>query len=349
MALVTGTLSASGAGTPVLRKAPSKVFTPGSVTPYTDFILGYGPKAFWPLQDASGNPVDVSGNALDFTSVTGSPTYQDPGPGASDFSIGTTNDQLVKSSEVSTVINNFTLQLWVNNLGVGSNNIQMFFNGSGSTGWGIYIDTNRKFKYIASGINFGASSALALTDSVWYFLNVIRRSGTWEYYVNNALDTSNAGTDTPNTPSAGFVHIGETGGYDAQFAYAAIYEYALSLTDIEDQYDALNGIVTDGATGNAILKKTPQIIKSPVITTVPRKIVFLSRTYTITRTSIPVIGILKFATLAAVASHVCKFQPRRWGAGFWTTATATRKFVVFSGRKLITTVERKYSSRIGDP
>jgi hypothetical protein len=207
---------------------------------YANAVLASSPRAYWKCQDVSPNfPVDSSPNGLNMTSLIGtSPQWQQPGPMA-DYSITYQGGQgHRRATQISTVTDNLTMEWW-SNPSIISNQDQMIFNNgnSGTNGWGVLIDTTFKFQYLCGGVAFGANSTAALAANVWSHVVVVRRSGTWVYYINGSVDTANAGTDAPGTPS-GPVDIGGGSSFLWSAAHIAVYETALSAGTISAHYAA---------------------------------------------------------------------------------------------------------------
>lgn len=221
---------------------------------YIAEVLADTPRAFWKFQDASGSPTDSSGNGLTLSTVTGVPLYQQAGP-MNDFSIscpGGVNFQ--RATPVSTVQDNFTMETWVFVVTVGAAGRTVMANdstGSG-VGWGIGINTDFTFNYYAGNGIQGASSTVALSASVWYHLVVLRRSGTWEYYINGVVDQINAGTTAPGV-SDGPSQVGAGNNLSARFAYPTIYESALSVDRIQAHYAATSVTTTSSTSGLLML------------------------------------------------------------------------------------------------
>ena len=202
-------------------------------------VVADAPKAFYTMQDGSGPPADMSGNGLAMTSVTGSPDYVQPGPFTGVSGIRTIGGEtLVRSTHVSTVTNNLTMELLIQMQALGASDQTVLYNGnSGANGWGIIIDTNYTWQYLCGGVALGANSAVALTQNKWQYLVVTRDAGTWKYYLDGALVNGSAGTTAPATPSGTVL----MGGVSIQFASAmvAIHETALSATQVAARYAKL--------------------------------------------------------------------------------------------------------------
>lgn len=222
-------------------------------TQYSAEVLADTPKAFWKFQDASGSPVDASGNGLTLSTVTGTPIYQAAGP-MSDFSIqldGGENFQ--RATPVSTVQDNFTMETWVYPITVGAAGRTLMANdstGSG-VGWGIGITTDFTFNYYAGNGIQGAPSTVALIANTWSHIVVLRRATIYEYYINGIVDQVNAGNTAPGV-SDGPSQVGAGNNLSARFAYPAIYESALSVDRIQAHFAAAGGTAAATA-GNLLL------------------------------------------------------------------------------------------------
>lgn len=210
---------------------------------YQREVMRDTPRAFWPLQDSSGNPVDASGNGLNMTSVTGTPDYRQEGPFGDDFSIFTGNSEAInRSTEVSTVQNNFTMELWLKVTQVNATDQMVMHNGGttsgGTAGWGIRMDTGDRYCGLAGGISELLVRGIGLFT--WTHL-VVQRDGSdsnrWKYYQNGNLTVGNAGTTNPNVPS-GVLILGGSASYAAYYAYVAVYETALSAARILAHFNA---------------------------------------------------------------------------------------------------------------
>lgn len=224
----------------LLRLFPPAVVAAAANSDYIAEVLTDTPKAFWEAQDASGNPVDSSGNALNMTSVTGTPLYHAAGP-MSDYGIEFDGGEYVSRALVSTVTNDFTIECWLMYRAGSSDRV--IWNGSlGANGWALYLNNAQKIIGLAGGVAFLTAGTTALTADTWYHVALVRdsaNSNKWTYYLNGAVDLANAGTTAPNAPSGGDTGFGSRdGAAQHRIAYAAIYETALSAARISAHYNA---------------------------------------------------------------------------------------------------------------
>lgn len=217
----------------------------GSAVSYIAAVLADSPKAFWQEQDASGGPVDSSGNGLDLGLFGGgTSTYQVAGPGTSHFAIETHGGVAASRSTISTVTDNFTMEFWIYPETVADVHQGMFYNGNpASNGYQVQCDqTTLKYYGVLSGVGFLTASTTALTLNAWQYIVIVRRSTQWEYWRNATQDATNPGTAAPTAPSGGNTRIGNPQGaaMQARQAYVAFYETALSSTRITAHYAAMS-------------------------------------------------------------------------------------------------------------
>lgn len=215
------------------------VIEPDPLARYYQEVLRDTPVAFWPMQDTSGNPVDVSGNSRDMTSVTGTPDYQfEAGPFGRDYAIRLVGGEaLNRSSVVSTATNDLTMEMWIKFYTFSAADQVVFHNGNAATnGWGIRAEGNTYKVLVGAIAELTAESA---SEDIWFHIVANRDSGDssrWKYYANGAVANSNAGTTAPNTPS-GTVLIGAA-SLQISIAYVAVYDSALSAARIAAHYNA---------------------------------------------------------------------------------------------------------------
>lgn len=211
---------------------------------YADEILADSPVLYWKLDEASGFPQDSSGNARHAQETNGTPAYRQPGPFPGSYSINLPVGSRFNynTGPATTVTDNFTLELWVKLNSNAANGRTLWRNGS--TGWEISVDIDGAWFWYSNG-NFGADAATFLS-SAWRFIHVVRRAGTWEYYVDGNVDTANAGTTAAATPTGG-VQLSAAVSLDVHVSNAAIYSNALSAERIAVHYDAAYGVVQTSA------------------------------------------------------------------------------------------------------
>lgn len=239
---------------------------------YVTEVLSDSPMAFYEMQEASGNPQDSSGNGWHITTSGGSPDYRQIGPMSGSYSIRLPFLAYFSRATFSTAVDNITVECWLQAVNVAAGVARGIWNNYGVNdarnaainGWGFFIADNAKLQSLRQGIDYNAQSSAALslpaygsnllpilgvgggnpTTASWTHIVVTRDAGTWKYYVNGSVDTSNAGTGAPAAAAS-------SGGYtarmdisqpnetaDVRIAYVAYYETALSSTQVSDHYNA---------------------------------------------------------------------------------------------------------------
>lgn len=215
---------------------------------YSSEILADNPVVYYQMNEASGNPQDSSGNSRHITSTTGTPDYSLPGPLAIGSGIRLNGGEyFVRSSVVSTVTNNFTIDGWFKIEAVTQQDEVLVHNGdSASNGWGMVVNNTGTLQFLAGGVTFGPDSATLINHGHWVHIAVVRRSGTWEYWFNGVFDQNSGWTDTPNTPTTELRINSDS--VQTLYAHIALYESALSAARIRAHYRASFSTHTSYAT-----------------------------------------------------------------------------------------------------
>lgn len=230
-------------------------------------VLADSPKAFWKCQDTARTvPVDASGNGLNMATEDKRGVWKCPGPYAescdasrarppdprtpNDWSLGMA---AYRRAVVSTVVNNWTMEIWVCPQGPFADLQMIMGNGDGNTnagggnnGYDLYWSgTAGKFQVGYRSVVVTTDSTITCSINTWYHIVATRSAGTLIYYVNGAVDTANANSaNTPITPTSGAgggTKIGNQGGTSQFIAYAAFYESVLSAARVAAHYGAAIG------------------------------------------------------------------------------------------------------------
>jgi Concanavalin A-like lectin/glucanases superfamily len=201
-------------------------------------ILFDRPKVYWPLQGSGERTFqDASVNALDLTHPTAATAFEasfnSPQGDIDGIVLQATT---ISRTVVSTVVNDFTMELLFAPYTLTSNDAIVFYNGSsGANGWGLLIDLNKTLQYLAGGVALGGNSVGTIDLGRFHHLTMVRRATVWEFWQNGNLITANAGTTTPNTPTTSTV-LGSN--HASAYAHAAIYETPLLPGRIKAHADA---------------------------------------------------------------------------------------------------------------
>jgi hypothetical protein len=221
-----------------------------SLNAYDLLVLAQSPKAYWRMDEASGNFADYSGNGIVLNSITGSPNYrQNVGPRGAKNTRFQGGVGAVRTVVASTATNNFAIEMWIYPEAVSANNEDTIRNGNlGSNGWGLLIHQfsagaggGFPIAYFAGGVAIGTSATTLLTRSVWNYVILARDSGTWKYWINNVLDATTSASHTPNTPTAGHVGFNASSNRQISVANCAIYDSVPTTAQRTARYNAMRG------------------------------------------------------------------------------------------------------------
>lgn len=207
---------------------------------YAAQVLADTPSLYWKCQEASGQLQDSSGFGRPSTAV-GSITYQNAGP-MGDFAIIVPGGSVVSRPVVGSATNNLSYELffkWELDVNPPNTNLALYNGNSGADGSGIVYTSPglKQIEALCGGVAAEALSFQGLTLGNWYHIVVVRDAGTWKYYINGSLDTANAGTATPNTPT-GSLQINTGSATQIWVAHAAYYESVLSPSRIAAHWAA---------------------------------------------------------------------------------------------------------------
>jgi hypothetical protein len=205
-------------------------------------IQADGPVVFYKLQDVSGNPQDSSTSGLNISTVVGTPDYSQTSILDRVASIRMTGGETLSRAVPSTAVNNVSAEYLFKREAQGANDQIIFYNGnSGTNGWGLVCNIDGTFRVLLGGVGFQAfaDGGAAFAIDAWYHVVVVRDATVWRYYLNGALQTSNAGTGTPGTPT-GNLQIND-GSIQVAGCMFAMYNTVLTAAQIARRYAWLTG------------------------------------------------------------------------------------------------------------
>lgn len=136
-------------------------------------VVGY-----WPLQDNSGNPLDLSSNSRDATSVSGSPTYGADGPLGLAMTFNGSSDAIRNTAAALELTGQVCLGAWVKPTALGTGMV-IASRAVFQKGYGLFKTSGDVFQF-EIGNGSGSRTATGTTVAV---------SGRW-YYVEGCLDGS---------------------------------------------------------------------------------------------------------------------------------------------------------------
>jgi hypothetical protein len=239
---------------------------------YIAAVLADSPVAYYKLDDSSGQPQDSSGNAQHTTTARNSTnpaaTYGLGGPrDGTTRAITTLDKAFVVPNPVMTVVDNLTIEAWVgSSTGTGGEPpvpvTACGANGSGGTpgggadGYSIGVNASN---HIGIDLHGGSGSpglgsdpsdglltvwgsgavrgnrTLGSPNILWSHCLVIRRAGTWEYWVDGQSESPSFGASfAPSTPTKETtIFNSHTSFHLTQYVcHVAYYNIALSSTRI---------------------------------------------------------------------------------------------------------------------
>ena len=208
-----------------------------------------GVKAYWKLDEASGNPADSSGNGITLTN-TGVTFGAGKISNCAIFAGGTSKLTCAVPINFNS---NFTVAFWVYISTSGVNNWFLNFGGYGD-------GTNGAISLLVTTINtprwsYGAwftegvtGAPYSLVTSTWNHL-VFQRSGTTlNTYVNGALFGTPVTTSISNIPTTGTLFLGEGPEQSSSTPYSGyldevgIWNRVLSASEVKQLYNFNNGL-----------------------------------------------------------------------------------------------------------
>jgi hypothetical protein len=176
------------------------------MTAYSDGVLTLNPDAYWPLNDASGNIADVTGNGWTGT-AGGTPTYSQTGPtidseAQSAILFGTDDRFSVSANVDDGVGSDMTLSLWLaSSAATDGYPVAMSTSGSGNRSWEVYWPGDggiHLYTYQTDGATSESTIQAGFgvhNDGNWHHVVIWRTGGQW--YMSR-----NGGTaDTDSTPT----------------------------------------------------------------------------------------------------------------------------------------------------
>ena len=217
----------------------------------------------WPLEDASGNALDFSGDARNLT-VNGAPTFRQDGIIGGCCAFTTTATFFDRADAALGFTSDFSAGAWVNHDSLGAAAGIIGKRSASNAGWGVHKTSGDVFAFtVANGAS--TRTATGFTTAVagqWYRVVVTftQSSGTLALYVNGRLEAVTAGgaftpTNAGNNFRVAAVHNTSgtaeamVGRIDEPFALdtvltaaqvATAYEYSLPMA-LRSATLALNG------------------------------------------------------------------------------------------------------------
>lgn len=167
------------------------------------------------------------------------PTYNSSNGGSLVFD---TAGQSYTTSLITTTFANTTQSIWFKWSGVNVTGTIIYLGNSGSNGLGLYIGSSgtpsNQLGVLYGGVSFNALPSSVTLTTNWSNFVVTRSSNTTTLYQNGSLFTST--TNAPAT-SASYPFSGNVGGVGGNISNISFYNRALTLAEIQQNYNALRG------------------------------------------------------------------------------------------------------------
>lgn len=202
---------------------------------YREYMMTLSPAAYWPMDDLSGLPIDVSGNSRDFTGVNGSPTYSEVGPFANP-SVGYPSAAYHERAVFNTQTNDMAVCFWVYRNGATTSGGDLFTHGHTSGGFAVeYSSTAGAVRGNCPGVGtIGSLGTLA--DQTWTFVMCGKSTasgGIWFAGFNGAY--TNIGTANTGTP-VGNDRVNGQAATSTRFAHVAFFARQLTPVEVSTLY-----------------------------------------------------------------------------------------------------------------
>lgn len=204
--------------------------------------------AFWPLSNTTN---DVSGNSYNGTATALTPFFDrfTNNIGAYEFDGTTSSVAVADAAPLRLGSGSFALNAWVKLYSYSSTASIIMGKrvvGTGNSGWSWGI-TNTGYLNFSNGLTNTPSNATISTGS-WHMVTVsydYANSQKLSIYIDNVLHGSATGVSNANASTTASLYVGRDnpGGayfFDGELSDLRIYNRALSVTDVNNLYSALN-------------------------------------------------------------------------------------------------------------
>lgn len=225
---------------------------------YDTVILADTPVGYWPLNDPGGTTsgVDASGNGHPMANH-GSPPYGATAivPAVAGTSANLGSGQLIATGYSPNLNTALSAECWLNNNSTPGGDPRLISTGHADSDgagfelvWRVSGDSSR----INLSLGNGAGSNTWLSGSVLTTATLYHIVSTWDgttmkMYVNNVMVASGASSGTPSAPTSavalGYNNVYNGDGIDALMEKVALYNYALTSTQVTAHYNAGVGVV----------------------------------------------------------------------------------------------------------
>jgi Concanavalin A-like lectin/glucanases superfamily len=221
---------------------------------YQDTVLDTGPVSYWRLGEAAGTSAADS-KGTNTGTYTNGPVLAQPGALAGDsdtaVSFDGVNDNVAKSYTASLNPTQFTVEAWADPVGgagyYGAVAASWYDDGVAPRGSGIWTSSSDQWEiWMGDGANYYVLTGPSIIPNAWTHLAYTFDGTTLRMYVNGSLAASRAAAHSPNASMAFGIGAAQYPGggahwqdfYHGQIDDVAVYNRALSATDVQLHYDS---------------------------------------------------------------------------------------------------------------
>ena len=216
-------------------------------TSYAATILADTPVAFWELNESSGTTAaDYSGNAYNGTYTgtytLGQPSIMPHGSGASLELTGNGYVALPSVAALNALNHPLSLEFWIKTSTPASTMsiLNLGSNGSASQTLSNVSSQQLTFGYV-NVVNNATSTTVLAANTTYHCVVTVDSGGNITFYVNGT--TAGTGTTSGNVGSGAgtigiYAHTLANFPYTGYIQNVAVYDYALTSTQVADHYAA---------------------------------------------------------------------------------------------------------------
>ena len=212
---------------------------------YVAEVLADDPRAYYRMNEASGQPQDSSGNSNHTTAVTGTPTYAQAGAIVTDAS----DDAILFNSATPDFFNApdhatldladvCSLEAWVKRVGTATTEQTII--SKGSNGFFLAIE-NHEILFAKTAVAEIVRSTVTITDtSTWHHIVATKNGATSKIYLDG-VDVTGTVTDQTLASTAIDMQIAHFNGiisFNGYLDEVAVYATALSAVRVAKHYAA---------------------------------------------------------------------------------------------------------------
>lgn len=200
------------------------------------------PVLHWTMDESTGSTAQDSSASDNDGTVAGTAAWT-LGRVGNAIDLNGSNASVAAASLATTKNDNVTMSSWVKWDGATSGNQMIMYNGhSGGNGYGLLVhhSNGNKVTILLGGVAF-ASSQVTLPVGQWTHVAAVRRSGTWNLYVDGQSVAVTNATATTHTPTGGTTAGASPSGaehFNGAIDEVKIFGSALTADQIASEFRA---------------------------------------------------------------------------------------------------------------